>query len=230
MADSVSSCLFCGFYRPTDVPHKSALQDNLARVTDTTLEQLNSLILKEAKGRGVERGDKTRTDCTVVQTTIHPPTDSSLLWDGVRRLTLLLNHATTAGYPVEYQDKMREAKRKALAIWSASNEEQRRPLYEQLLELTWPTAYDAEQGAQLLEQQSQDDHGQQLGIKLRQGIERTARVIDQTQRRVLAEKYLTRLTRVKRAGTQWREACEGLLSSPHGSGAGGRRSTTGIVY
>ena len=89
---------------------------------------------------------------------------------------------------MEYQDKMREAKRKALAIWSAPNEEQRRPLYEQLLELTWQTACCAEQGAQLLERQTQDNLAKQLGIKLRQGIELTARVIDQTQRRVLEGK------------------------------------------
>lgn len=189
LADSVSSSLFCGFDRPTSVPGKSALQDNLARLTDTTLEQLNALILQEAKDRGVERGDKTRTDCTVVHTTIHAPTDSSLLWDGVRRLTLLLNRASTAGYQVQYQDKTREAKRKALAIWSAPNEEHRRPLYEQLLEIAWDTAQSAQQGAWVLGQQSQDDRrAQLLAIKLQQQMELTVRVIDQTQRRVLEAK------------------------------------------
>jgi IS5 family transposase len=191
LADSVTCCLFCGFARPSDVPKKSALQDNLARVTEATLEQLNRLLLQEAKDQGVEKGTKTRTDCTVTETTIHAPTDSSLLWDGVRRLTVLLNHAATAGYAVEYHDNSREAKRKALAILSAPNEQERRPLYERLLEVAWDTTLEAQQGAGTLEQVIDDRRAQHLAVKLRQNVELTARVIDQTQRRVLEDKKVS---------------------------------------
>lgn len=188
IADSVTCCMFCGFDRPAAVPHKSALQNNLARMRDTTLEQINRVVLREAVVQRVESGQQTRTDCTVVETPIHKPTDSSLLWDGIRRLTLVLNRAVTAGYKVPATDRTREAKRAALAILNAANEEERQPLYEQLLELAWATAWDAQEGAAVLEQHGGDERAQGAALKLRQGMELLARVIDQAQRRVLLGK------------------------------------------
>jgi IS5 family transposase len=88
IADSATWCRFCGFDGPCAVPKKSAMQDNVARLGAGTLEQINRLLLGEAKEQRVESGQQTRTDCTVVATPIHRPTDSSLLWDGIRRLVL----------------------------------------------------------------------------------------------------------------------------------------------
>jgi transposase, IS5 family len=42
-----------------------------------------------AKRKGVERGRKVRIDATVVESDIHAPTDSTLLYDGVRVLPSL---------------------------------------------------------------------------------------------------------------------------------------------
>lgn len=194
IADSATWCRFCGFDGPCAVPKKSAMQDNVARVGAGTLEQINRLILGEAKEQRVESGQQTRTDCTVVATPIHRPTDSSLLWDGIRRLVLGLNWAVTAGYRVLFRDRTREAKRTALAIANAANEVERRPLYQRLLELAWETAQSAEMGAALLEQRKeqqeprQRERAQQKAIQLRQGVELLGQVIDQTQRRVLENK------------------------------------------
>lgn len=41
----------------------------------------------------METGETVRTDCTVVESNIHEPSDSELLWDCVRVLTRLLGQA-----------------------------------------------------------------------------------------------------------------------------------------
>jgi IS5 family transposase len=43
-----------------------------------------------AREEGIARGQKLRTDTTVVETNIHHPTDSSLLGDGIRVLSRAL--------------------------------------------------------------------------------------------------------------------------------------------
>ncbi len=60
---------------------KSALCDNIKAISPETWEEINKIALGYAKDEGIERGRKTRTDCTVVLSDIHDPTDSSLLWD-----------------------------------------------------------------------------------------------------------------------------------------------------
>lgn len=185
LADSVTYRLFCGFESPTQVPGHSALQDNLARLTAATLEQLNAVLLEVAKEYKVETGAKVRIDCTVTLSPIHPPTDSGLLFDSIRSLTLVMNHAHEAALPLRYQDRTSAAKRLALAIHQAPSDEQRRPLYEELLELTFHTLQEAHRGAELLEALPPQPHRFKWAVQLRHGAELGARLIDQTQRRVL---------------------------------------------
>jgi IS5 family transposase len=50
-------------------------------------EQIHARVVGVARERGVAPGRKVRVDTTVVETTIHHPTDSTLLGDGIRVLT-----------------------------------------------------------------------------------------------------------------------------------------------
>ena len=50
-------------------------------------------ITKEEK---IEKGRTVRIDCTCVETHIHAPTDSTLLWDAVRVLTRLIDRGGIA--------------------------------------------------------------------------------------------------------------------------------------
>ena len=70
-------CRF-GMYDP--VPKKSSLQRDCKRVRPETLESINRSVLELAGERGVEDGARVRVDCTVEETNIHSPTDSSLLF------------------------------------------------------------------------------------------------------------------------------------------------------
>lgn len=58
-----------------------------------TLEQFNSRLTELARQLQVRRGRKLRTDGTVVEANIHPPSDSSLLADSVRVLRRTLRRA-----------------------------------------------------------------------------------------------------------------------------------------
>ena len=63
------------------------------RIGPQTLEQIHERVVLWARQLKVTRGRKLRTDGTVVATTIHHPTDSSLLADGVRVLSRLVGRA-----------------------------------------------------------------------------------------------------------------------------------------
>ena len=65
---------------------KNTLQRNGKKVRAETLEAINRIIVLEGKARGVERGRTVRTDCTVEETNIHEPSDSTLLFDVVHVL------------------------------------------------------------------------------------------------------------------------------------------------
>jgi transposase, IS5 family len=69
----------------------------LAHVLDgPALKALLARLVVIAHGRQVVRGRRLRVDTTVVETTIHYPTDSTLLADGVRVLTRALKRLRTA--------------------------------------------------------------------------------------------------------------------------------------
>jgi IS5 family transposase len=72
------------------VPKHDAFNRSFVRLTPKTMQAVNDMIVKAAFELGLEDGNKLRTDTTVVQTDIHHPTDSTLLWDTVRVITRLV--------------------------------------------------------------------------------------------------------------------------------------------
>jgi IS5 family transposase len=72
------------------VPRHDAFHRSLNRLTPKTLKAINELLVQAAVALKLEDGQKLRVDTTVVQTDIHHPTDSTLLWDVVRVVTRLM--------------------------------------------------------------------------------------------------------------------------------------------
>jgi IS5 family transposase len=101
------------------------------------------LLVEYAIATKIDDGNKIRVDCTVMETNIHEPTDSSLLVDSVRVLTRLM---TRARKYVEspFTNHHRLAKRRGLAILNARTQEDRVPLYQDLLKVTNKTVNAAE--------------------------------------------------------------------------------------
>jgi IS5 family transposase len=143
LADSSTYRSFCRLGYEQKTPTKSALQKNVKRVSVSTWEQINRMVVLQARDLGVEKGTKVRTDCLVVESNIHHPTDSSLLWDCVRVLTRLMKRAKKV-FGFDFVSHRLRAKRRALEIDNAASAEERKPLYRDLISVTEHTLEQAE--------------------------------------------------------------------------------------
>ena len=117
---------------------KSALNRNIKVITDQTWEMINHQILDYAKIHNIEKGRKVRTDCTCVESNIHHPTDSTLLWDAIRVLSRLIERSRDEhGLKVPFfRNHKRRAKRRMLAVLNAKNRTQRKTAYIDLLKIS----------------------------------------------------------------------------------------------
>lgn len=164
-------------------PSRSTLNRDIGRIGPNALEQIHRIVIQYAKDIGVEDGKKVRTDCTVMETTIHEPTDSSLLWDCVRVLTRQLHRASDV-VNVSYSDHCKRAKRRAFAIQKAKSMKERAPLYLDFLKLTNKTIGYAKRTVAALKL-SKHPLADAHRIGLQDTIELSLRVVDQTERRVV---------------------------------------------
>lgn len=185
LIDSASYRTFCRFGALEPVPSRSAVAENLKKVRAETLEQINRLLIKRAEREGVERGHKVRIDSTVVETNIHAPHDSSLLWDAVRVLTRLLKKATRTADFRAWHNHTKWVKWRSLSIQRAPTREKRVELYVELLKVsrkvlgyTW--------SARAVLGDSQEEAKRRLAYELNHYGRLLARVIEQTERRIQA--------------------------------------------
>ena len=167
---------------------KSVLNKNIKALSADTWEQINRQLLGQAAAEKTEKAREVRIDCTVVETNIHAPTDSSLLFDAVRVLTRLLHAAKEAcgSKGIGFKDHLRRAKRRMLAIEYARNERQRKSCYRDLLKAARNTLGYSRRAISWI-----DVHGIELELlaiagQLRHYCDLTEKVISQTERRVIA--------------------------------------------
>lgn len=186
LADSRTYRAVCGFGIADKVPSGSTLQRDIKKIRARTLEAINRILLASAAAKGIEKGRKVRIDCTVVESNIHHPTDSSLLWDSVRVLSRLTQRAKEM-WGVVVSDHRRRAKRRALGILNASTEKQRVKLYRDLLKVARKSVRDAERVRAELKVLPTTDllKVMVLEAELQHYIALASQVIRQTQRRVL---------------------------------------------
>lgn len=182
LADSVTYRTFCRFGALEPTPTRATLAENLKKVRPETLQTIVAVVIRYAAKTGVERGRKVRVDSTVVQANVHAPTDSSLLWDGVRVLTRLLQRANERfGFGL-YADHRRRAKRRMLAIQHTGSPSKRRAAYRDLLKVTGKTMGYAQRAVDHL---AAHPEAEKLEGELAHYAGLLERVIDQTRRRVL---------------------------------------------
>jgi transposase, IS5 family len=195
LADSRSYQTFCLLGITDALPSKSALNANLKALQPTTLEAINRVLLGAALQAKVEMGRTVRTDCTVVESNIHKPMDSELLWDCVRVLTRLLGRARKLLGPevADFANRTRRAKRRRKEIFDAKNAKQRQEPYRDLLRVTAEVYERSEEvrallcGAEVLNDLGPWEALEVKGIlaDLNRFLPLTQRVMDQTRRRVL---------------------------------------------
>ncbi len=93
-----------------------------------TWKKINRLLAHHAVAEKQITGDRLRLDTTAVETNIHWPTDSTLLWDTYRVLARLIERARLVDADVVGSGRLhpRRAKREALAITRAAAHKGRR--------------------------------------------------------------------------------------------------------
>jgi IS5 family transposase len=138
IVDSQSLRWFCRIGIADEGFKKSALNRNIKVISDQTWEMINRQILGYAQIKNIEKGRKVRTDCTCVESNIHHPTDSTLLWDAVRVLSRLIERSRDQyGLKVSFfRNHKRRAKRRMLAVLNAKNQTQRKAAYIDLLKIS----------------------------------------------------------------------------------------------
>ena len=65
-------------------PQKSVLQKTISAIRPETWEEINRVLLSNARQTKLEDGGVVRLDSTVTSALMHEPSDSSLLWDAVQ--------------------------------------------------------------------------------------------------------------------------------------------------
>jgi IS5 family transposase len=195
LADSVTYRRFCQLGW-NQVPSKSVLASCIKAIRMETLEKINRLLVGIAQKKKIEDGKKVRVDCTVVESNIHAPLDSNLLWDCVRVVTRLMDHAREIiGTEVTFPNRTRRAKRRALGILNARFKERRKPLYRDLLLVAKETMQSAERVIEVIDRvlatgsMQLSAHVSAIGVRkeLVHFIALARRVMSQTERRVLNE-------------------------------------------
>ncbi len=194
IADGYTLRRFTRFYSQS-VPKHDAFNRAFNRLNPITLELINEAVVKAAVDLGLENGKKLRVDTTVVETNIHHPTDSTLLWDTVRVVTRLvgkLGDLLPHGAP-GFTNRSRSARRRMQEIQRMTPRERHErlvPKYRELIRTTEQVVENARQVLKKTERVSSIDLMTETAIKaLREEIDHYCtlgdRVLDQARRRVL---------------------------------------------
>ena len=188
LADSRCYRKFCKIGIADKAFGSSTLCDNIKALSGETWEQINRVLIDYAKDEKIEKGRKSRFDCSVVETNIHKPFDSTLLWDAMRVLTRLLKNTAIefSHTRIVYADHCRRAKRRMLSIHNAKSKKQRTSFYKDLLKVTQKTVNYAQSAIVALKKHPLAQQNRIAAVQtLSHYADLAAKVIDQTQRRVL---------------------------------------------
>jgi len=210
VADSLVLRWFCRVYFRR-VPDDTTLLRWAQTIRPATLHALTARAAQLAAQLRVTRARKLRVDATVVETTIHYPTDSGLLGDGVRVLTRLVQRAkpllrerlsSARAARAVFRNRLRSMRRTLQALYRTVRRKaedaaaQRQRLYEQLIQITEQTLEQAQRIRQALDRApgeyaaSAQPSGRSAPARLLAELDRflplVAQVIHQARTRVVA--------------------------------------------
>lgn len=123
---------FCRIGIGGRIPSRSSVAEGIKAISSETWDMINIALIRYASWKKIEKGREVRGDCTVVESNIHEPTDSALLYDSVRVITRILRQSGYDGY----HDRTRSAKRRMNEIRCSRSKKKRRGRYEKLMRVT----------------------------------------------------------------------------------------------
>ena len=195
--DSLVLRQFCRVYL-NQVPDDTTLIRWAGLIQPETLQQFNQRLTELATQLKVTKGRKLRTDGTVVETNIHPPSDSSLLCDSVKVLGRALRCAKvvlaeeTALAKEMFRNRIRSVRRLARQVGEAMRrggtlaETQGKAAYQQLLRATQATIQQVEKVMPVLQAQS-SQQADQLTETFAVFLPRAKQVVGQTIQRIFQQ-------------------------------------------
>lgn len=160
-------------------------------VRTETWKKVNEVLSRYAYGEGKISSEKLRVDTTAVETNIHYPTDSSLLWDGFRTLARLLKSVQSDLAKMGMVHRYHVKKVKKLAHYISRNASKKskgsrrklRSIYKTLIARVQGIVAIAEQAVLIL-RLSCDITCNAIADELSHFIPLVNKVIDQAMRRV----------------------------------------------
>jgi transposase, IS5 family len=195
VSDSLVLRQFCRVYFQA-VPDQSTLNRWARLIQPATLHRLLDHLTQVATRLRVTQGRKLRTDGTVVETDIHHPSDSTLLYDGVRVLSRALHKAqpllgtATPWAPDTVRERTRAARERMKRIMDVARQKgddaaaRLQSAYADLLELAGTVVQDAQQTQQRLAALP-GTAAQRVAQTITHFVPLLAQIMDQTTRRVL---------------------------------------------
>ena len=190
LADSLSFRAFVKFSMG-QYPGKSSLQSNIKSLSEETWIAIHQFIISYANKENLEKGRKIRLDSTAVDTDIHSPSDSTLLWDGVRVITRwLIEGKRFSPKPVYFfSDHRRVVKKRLFKIKNTNKKKIRNASYKDMLLYASKVCAYAEPAAEELYSYEGDDvldmfRARNLAEKLARAVNLLKKAVDQTERRV----------------------------------------------
>ena len=173
-------------------PGFSTLQDNIVKISSSSWNEINKVIILSAVDTGVEAGRKIRIDATAVLCAILEPSDSSLLRDGVRIITRWLFRGRRFSIPAQYDfaDHRRVMKKRFTEILNSKKEATRVAAYKDQLKYGRRVCGYAETALPIIERASCKTPEERVALdklvaKIKNAQALLLRVIDQTERRVI---------------------------------------------
>ena len=193
VGDSLVLRQFCRLgFEP--MPHHTTLMRWANLLQPETMHRLLDRVTELACSLKVTRGRKLRIDSTVVATAIHYPTDSTLLADGIRVLSRLVQRATTVLSGTRRRVGLRRVRlakhlvrriEATAALHATARERADRPtLYQRLLAIAHASLDQATQVRRQVARRT-DAAACQLASRLQHLAPLVQQVIAQTERRVL---------------------------------------------
>lgn len=193
ISDGITLRVFTGFYS-NPVPGHTAFHRGHSRLTPELIRRINDALLQAAVQDGLEDGEASRGDTTVVEADIHHPTDAGLLWDTVRVLTRLLKQLRGLALHKlpRYPNRTRAAKRRMYELQRmtmSQREHQQVPKYRALITIAEETLKNARDAVKLTQEAGRTSSDIFIIEALRKQITDFCglgdRVVDQARRRVL---------------------------------------------
>jgi IS5 family transposase len=194
IADGYSLRRFTRFYSSI-VPKHGSFNESFNKLRPATIQAINDWVVRAAVELKLEDGGKLRVDTTVSETTIHHPTDNTLLWDVVRVVTsLIFKLAEVLPQGVRgFTNRTRSARRRMQEIQrmtAKQRHDQQEEKYRDLIRIMEQVLVNARQVLEKTKSIRVADLMDSIAIdELRRKIEHYAelgdQVIDQTRRRVL---------------------------------------------